>query len=1169
MIQRTEDTATGPAVHNEAYFTELQSYVIAPETGVVQQFKFSGSLFDVENMRSKYESNWSTYCRLRQGSHSRPVTVTSTVKPGLSFRARLEIHNRKGALAVEDEDSWCDVTKWGATPFTDRVKVHFVLDAVDENDDLAEESFECEVTIIKWRIQGLQPGTELWVWQQDHCCNGFQAAIVTKTNNDNTFHYRLLNRGHSEALQHTINAHIGFNGKIFRLLPCPMSPPPPRTILIFGNDRKLRRADVKNKEIGLSHSISLETGETMSTDLHSFNHSRPLLTVHEFRRARLAYCTFLVKEKSTVIDGLTGRRLDIEKQLLNIGLGPLGKANPSAFSECSNAVNLAKKVWTIHNSTSRHHSGSVAHSPVVISSKAGCGKTWASHQMRYTIAQCIHTTNNRHGLDVPLLIPVQQLVGLVQDGGFTNLLHRYVERLTATDVGVDLRVTEMLQAAISLKSAILIVDGVDEAGDLSHQMEQFVLRDLICNGHTVVATSRPEGLRLITDPKYNWGISVLDLLPLTEEQQRQLIGDQTGQRSLIESLWGASEATKLLDKAWRRISNASPAVAEALQQRGSPNLKLYPCQQIMADSTPRTIRANRNQPASGIIVTLDQLFTASLLARLQDVVDITDDSVFTCLKQLSAVIANESVVALLQSPQRRRTLSQYGVLKGNEQSATKRLKRVTAWLRVVGTQLVLLCRRTGRSTSAVWNDIKTDTDELYQALEQHGYGVLLGFMRKLIDSCPDTRAALHTEDITEDSVLEQVGLNNNPVRLYEIAVEKYSSPRTNENLPTAYACNALQGTIVLVSLADILRLLEQWPMHGTHKDGTRISVQLLEQQNFFSTQCATPDPLRIRRVSCRIQLEYKGLEYLAELNIHHFELQRVKKDYKTPINRLMEYCRVRFRKTSMDKLRQLVETYRKLYADVAGNPVQVALLCHVMVHDATAEPPRTVLELYQKAMQSVLQQRLKGQWEKAMEILKALAVHLMLNEGAKRIFQRLDIVTAVGAEAWDWLLEISDRNVPLIKTLDVDRFEFQHRSFQEALLAEALSLQQGVPETEFMSAQNPRQNWEVIRSGTLANVWRIGGHSVVDVLKRGLGQSKGAHSIFWNKHVWSALFNCRVASYTLAFLTDLGVQNEGIHGSFHELSYFINVCSLVVVSKFSFAHRMHYTSLHHATHSVF
>ena len=1130
---------------DEAYFTEIQNYVIAPETGVTQEFSFDGCHFDLR--RKSIDPGYADYLlgRIPRGSHAGVVTITSRLNPRLSYRARLEVNDLIGRLVVENEGSWNDPAQWGATPFTNKISVQLTLQPGDENHDLTAavpswfQPVMFPVTIVKWRIQHLQAGTRLWVWPEDHCCNHFQSAIVT-TVNDHAFQYQLSTSDSSQAATHTVNIHVGYHSKVFRVLASLQAPQ--RDILMIGNDHKLYNATVSTNstnDITLPNRVSLESGETISMYLDNFNHSTPLLTPHEFRRARLAYCKFLCENKRTVTDGLTGRELEIENQTLKIGLGTLSKGNPATFSACASSTELAKKVWDVHNSTPRHHGGVIAYSPVVICSKAGCGKTWASHQIRHVIAKHIHSTNNRHGFEVPLLIPVQQLVGLVEtQEGFRNLLHRYVASLTSDDVGEDSKVTEMLQTAIRLKSTILIVDGVDEAGGLSRQMEQFVLRDLILNGHTVVATSRPEGLRIMLNREYSLGISVLDLLPLTDKQQRKLIGQQCGQGRLIESLHGASEVAKLLDREWRRICCTSPSVAEALQRRGSLNLHTYPCQQIVTESGLRTIRANHKEPLSGIIRVLQIVFTTHLLAQLEEVLDIVNDSIFDGLEQVKTLITDGTVAKLLQNPQHRHVLYSYGVMQNEQQSLKVTRRQVTGWVTVIATQLVVLSRTSHRTPLDVWNDITAETDELYHAVEHNGCDTLLQFTKKLIGFCPDTSAAVPEHETRWESILK-VGLNRNPVRLYDFAVNEYSKKQVKP--AAAYASNAIRASMVLVSLADIEALLDQWPTHVTLGNGKVIFAQRLSLQNFFSSE--NPDPLHIRRVGCRLQLQYNGVTFLAELEIHHRDILRTADAHKVHVSNLKEYCRVRFRESSSEKVRRLVDTYRTLYADVAGNPVQLSLLGHVMVHDVTADPPQTVLELYQKAMQSILHRRLKEQWGKAQQLLKIVAVHLVVKGRAKRIFHRADVVTAGCADGWDWLLRVSKGNIPLIKRLDVDRFEFQHRSFQEALFVEALS-EDEVAEDEFMSAETVETNWKLIESGALANVWRIGGHSLGDVLKRGLGQPKDNLPVGWNPHVWWTVFNSGVAAHSLAFVQKLSASDTGISGLYRAFRCVTSVVNL-------------------------
>lgn len=69
-----------------------------------------------------------------------------------------------------------------------------------------------------------------------------------------------------------------------------------------------------------------------------------------------------------------------------------------------------------------------------------------------------------------------------------------------------------------MRTVVVVMDGIDEAGDLREFIVNELLLQLYDRGHPVVATSRPEGIENIFT-KFAKFI-VLDLEPLTVEQQR-------------------------------------------------------------------------------------------------------------------------------------------------------------------------------------------------------------------------------------------------------------------------------------------------------------------------------------------------------------------------------------------------------------------------------------------------------------------------------------------------------------------------------------------------------------------------------------------------------------------------------------------------------------------------
>ena len=90
---------------------------------------------------------------------------------------------------------------------------------------------------------------------------------------------------------------------------------------------------------------------------------------------------------------------------------------------------------------------------------------------------------------------------------------------------------------------LLVLDGVDEAADLSRHIESCVMQ-LVDDGHRVVVTSRYEGVQL---DRYT-DFVVMDLKPLSDEQQRAVIEHQLGDNAHFDNLMKFSKIRKKHDK---------------------------------------------------------------------------------------------------------------------------------------------------------------------------------------------------------------------------------------------------------------------------------------------------------------------------------------------------------------------------------------------------------------------------------------------------------------------------------------------------------------------------------------------------------------------------------------------------------------------------------------------
>ena len=205
--------------------------------------------------------------------------------------------------------------------------------------------------------------------------------------------------------------------------------------------------------------------------------------------------------------------------------------------------------------------------PVLIRAGPGTGKTWCINQLAYFLARgwralpaaqrlpvLLHGAARRgthlarglarhaarHAL-TPCVLYVQQLAremrrhAAANGGGAlptTRLLQLYLAA-EAREGALDAATHTMLLQLFEIRALILLVDGVDEAADLKEIIEDYVTRELVREGHPLVVTSRPEGVRLRL---YARDFVVMNLQPLTQQQQgaaiqMQLRGSEFFERS--------------------------------------------------------------------------------------------------------------------------------------------------------------------------------------------------------------------------------------------------------------------------------------------------------------------------------------------------------------------------------------------------------------------------------------------------------------------------------------------------------------------------------------------------------------------------------------------------------------------------------------------------------------
>lgn len=206
-----------------------------------------------------------------------------------------------------------------------------------------------------------------------------------------------------------------------------------------------------------------------------------------------------------------------------------------------------------------------AHSsqPILIRAGPGTGKTWSMQQLLFLLAQELSISRTEIQLQlVPLLIPIQKLARMLRqhaanskEGPPSNLVLFYIQ---AEFPSGDTR--SMLEQAFEMRSLIVMLDGIDEAASMKLAVEDYVTKTLVPMGVPLLVTSRPEGIR---KRLYSRDFVIMNLKPLSQDQQHKIIEKQLQQNEFFKHLMALSAARKDQEEIFN--SNFSPENLQELQ----------------------------------------------------------------------------------------------------------------------------------------------------------------------------------------------------------------------------------------------------------------------------------------------------------------------------------------------------------------------------------------------------------------------------------------------------------------------------------------------------------------------------------------------------------------------------------------------------------------------------
>ena len=173
----------------------------------------------------------------------------------------------------------------------------------------------------------------------------------------------------------------------------------------------------------------------------------------------------------------------------------------------------------------------------------------------------------------------------------------------------------MLQA-FQMRSLVVLLDGVDEAGNLAGVVESFIFSFLLPSKFRFVITSRPEGLQDLS--RYKRDFAIFDLCPLTDDQQREAVTRQ------VEESHQVCKGNAMFDHlmAFRQIRRSSDEMypnvfdepTRTLMQNLKPvdSIKGNPSMRHKCGASQRFISrvAEHTNPHSKTLTSLNDFFTS-------------------------------------------------------------------------------------------------------------------------------------------------------------------------------------------------------------------------------------------------------------------------------------------------------------------------------------------------------------------------------------------------------------------------------------------------------------------------------------------------------------------------------------------------------------------------------
>ena len=318
-----------------------------------------------------------------------------------------------------------------------------------------------------------------------------------------------------------------------------------------GSDRKWYVSSVLSVDSSLwsaKHKIIDEFGSGADVELTPFNHAPSLMPVVEFDAFARSYVHSIRESSLRTTDALSGEMLDVLKDcvVMNVSLQSPASAAPLVTShplvDASDVNGLCEWFYTTHIlRVDSSRTESVTAACVILTAPPAAGKTCAMLQLFVrTLDRGLAALDQNGSMElIPILIRVSDLQSrlLSEDPGSKDAFQskwNWIDAYLSLVYGGSSDTYRMLRQAMMARRVVILLDGIDEAGQAREQLDSHILNVLAGQGFIMIVTSRPSGTQ--TERYSASGFQELKLSALSTEQQRSVIARRISEPESAEQL---------------------------------------------------------------------------------------------------------------------------------------------------------------------------------------------------------------------------------------------------------------------------------------------------------------------------------------------------------------------------------------------------------------------------------------------------------------------------------------------------------------------------------------------------------------------------------------------------------------------------------------------------------